>query len=260
MIPSPDSPPSESTFVQTCKAYFVHIYTASGVVLSLLILLAILEKDYRMAYIWMIAATGIDATDGYLARHWEVKRHAPSIQGADIDNIVDYLNYTFLPLFLIGHAKLVPGPVWVWVSFAMLTSLFGFANADAKQAEEGFFLGFPSYWNIVAGYMHVATTPISPYLSLFFLLLLGTLTVAPLRFVYPTRIPYLRKTFLIGAVLWAVSLFAMFWFYPPGDSTHASQAPLWLIWSSFLYPVFYMSASVWLDFRARRRKAAQSAT
>lgn len=185
--------PTEYSLTRRILCYALHLYTASGILFSVLILMAIINKDLYAAYMWMLVATVIDSTDGFIARKLEVKKVLPHIYGGDLDNIVDYVNYTFLPLFLIAHAGLIPQPAWLWVSFPMIASLFGFANANAKQAEEGFFLGFPSYWNFVAIYVHLIMTPISPYFSLSVLMILTVLTVSPMRFAYPSRMPRFQK-------------------------------------------------------------------
>jgi phosphatidylcholine synthase len=208
---------------------------------------------------WMLIATIIDSTDGFLARKLQVKKVLPHIDGGEIDNIVDYINYTFLPLFFIAHAGLIPNG-YFWISFPIIASLFGFSNTDAKQADEGFFLGFPSYWNFVALYAHVAMTPISPYFSLAVILFLTVLTVAPLRFAYPSRMPHFQKTFVWGAILWTISFLAIFIVYPPGNNALKPETPLWLAWVSITYPLFYCLFSVYLDFAARARSRTQPAS
>ncbi|MEM1008661.1 MAG: hypothetical protein AAGJ35_06610, partial [Myxococcota bacterium] len=217
--------PAHYSTTRKLLCYALHLYTASGVVFGLLILLAILRRDYNMAYFWMVVATVIDSSDGAFARWLEVKKVVPHVSGGDIDNIVDYMNYTFFPLFLVAHAGLLPQPVWLWISFPLVASLFGFANVNAKQSQKGFFLGFPSYWNFVAIYIHIAMTPISPYFSLAVLLTLSILTVSPVRFAYPSQMPRFRKTFIWGAILWTVSFLAILVFYPPGSDPLRPQTP-----------------------------------
>ncbi|MCB9644691.1 MAG: CDP-alcohol phosphatidyltransferase family protein [Myxococcales bacterium] len=245
------TPKGEYSLTRRILCYALHLYTASGIFFAVLILMAIINKDYKWAYLWMVVATVIDSSDGYLARKLEVKKVLPHINGGDLDNIVDYVNYTFLPLFLIAHAGLIPQPAWLWVSLPMMASLFGFANADAKQAEEGFFLGFPSYWNFVAIYVQIVMTPISPYFSLAVLMILTVLTVSPLRFAYPSRMPRFQKTFIWGAILWTISFVAIIVLYPIGEKV---RPPMWLALASISYPLFYCLFSMYLDFDARRRK------
>ena len=63
-------------------AYLVHVYTASGAVCSLLAMLAVVRHDYRQALLWLLVATIVDATDGWLARRARVDLHARLIVGA----------------------------------------------------------------------------------------------------------------------------------------------------------------------------------
>src|ERR671916_3331022 len=135
-------------------AALVHVYTASGVLFALAATIEICSSapDPRLVFVLLAAAVLVDATDGPLARRAEVKRWLPSIDGRTIDDIVDYLTFTFLPLLLVWRMGWLPEPAALWVVPALLASLFGFANTGAKDEEGGFFLGFPSYWNVVAIY------------------------------------------------------------------------------------------------------------
>ena len=47
------------------------------------------------------------------------------------------------------------------VAAVLLSSVYGFAAADAKT-EDHFFTGFPSYWNIVALYLYAFRLPDRP--------------------------------------------------------------------------------------------------
>ncbi len=113
--------------------------------------------DYRTALFWLATATVIDATDGVLARALRVKERLPWFDGAKLDDLVDYLTYVFVPVFLIVRAELVPPALSLWIGGAVLiASGYGFSRDDAKVATtDYFFTGFPSYWNIAALYLYV---------------------------------------------------------------------------------------------------------
>ena len=49
-------------------AWCVHIFTASGVIVGLLALAAIVNHNYRAAFLWLFIAVLIDTVDGTLAR------------------------------------------------------------------------------------------------------------------------------------------------------------------------------------------------
>jgi phosphatidylcholine synthase len=90
------------------SAWLVHTFTASGAIVAFLGVVAVLSSNYRAAFLWMLAAMAIDATDGLLARALRVKERLPDIDGARIDDTVDYLTFVFLPMLLLYHAGAFP--------------------------------------------------------------------------------------------------------------------------------------------------------
>ncbi len=149
----------------------------------------------------MIVAVLIDATDGTFARKFRVKDVVPHIDGRKLDDIVDYLNYTFLPLLMVGSADWLPSPTWLWASVPLVASVFAFVHTGAKEETNGFFLGFPSYWNVFAFYTAVWLSGFGQGIVLAIALVLSGLSVLPLRFVYPNRAPRWRALFVGGARL-----------------------------------------------------------
>ena len=71
------------------KAVFVHLYTASGAVLALLMLVAASQGEVVKALWLMFISLLIDSTDGLLARRFRVSEALPFFDGALLDNIVD---------------------------------------------------------------------------------------------------------------------------------------------------------------------------
>ncbi len=227
-------------------AYGVHVFTALGVAASAWMIAAIAVGDYRTTFLLMVAAVMIDAVDGTLARRFRVKEVCPEIDGRKLDDIVDYLNYTFVPLLLVCHAGWLPWPAWAWAAVPLITSLFGFAHTGAKEEEAGFFRGFPSYWNIVVLYVALWLHTYGTLLVLGIVLGLSLLTVLPVRFVYPNRPPRWVPLFLGGAVAWLICLLAMIWQYP-----HVSPT---LLAVSLVYPAVYVVLSAYLDIVQRRSR------
>ena len=131
----------------------VHLYTASGSVLALLIVIAAFDGNAVTA-LWIgLVALVVDGTDGMLARHLRVKETIPWFDGARLDDIVDYLTYVFAPMVLLWTTGPAAGrPTgWVLAALPLLASSYQFCRVDAKT-DDHFFLGFPSYWNVVAFY------------------------------------------------------------------------------------------------------------
>jgi phosphatidylcholine synthase len=228
-------------------AYGVHAYTATGLLCGALIAADIVRGNYRRSFVWMILAVLIDATDGTFARKLRVKEVVPHIDGRKLDDIVDYLNYTFLPLLMVGSAGWLPQPSWFWVTIPLVASVFAFVHTGAKEESNGFFRGFPSYWNVFAFYTAVWLAELGQGVVLAFALALSGLSVLPIRFVYPNRAPRWRGLFIGGGVVWLLIIAAILWYYPK------ASIPNGLLWLSAVYPAFYVVASVYLDWRLRPR-------
>jgi phosphatidylcholine synthase len=237
-------------------AYLVHVYTASGVLFALLATVELCRQtpDPRRVFAWLVVALFIDSTDGVLARRARVKERTPAIDGRKIDDLVDYLTFTFVPLLLVWRMGWLPGAsagtetsLWslVWIAPALVASLFGFANLGAKDEGQGLFLGFPSYWNLYAYYAGFWSTHGAAWLSAALLVLFTALTLLPVRFAYPNLAPRpWRLPLLVGGGLWAVVLVGLLPWYP--------DVPEWVLWTSLVYPAFYVGVSVWLDVRTPR--------
>lgn len=230
--------------LRTVLAIAVHLYTASGLAVAMAAAIAIFEGDYRLAFLALLVSVVIDATDGTLARAADVRRYTPWIDGRKLDDIVDYVNYTFLPVLLIWHAGWLPQPAWLICALPLIASSFAFVHEGAKEESRGFFRGFPSYWNVVAFYFALFFEQQSgSWVAAAILMFLSLLSVAPICFVYPNRPPCWKPVFLGGAIAWCLILLAMVLQYPSVNG--------WLLSFSLVYPVFYVAASIYLDIRTR---------
>jgi len=238
-----------SAFVARARAYAVHLLTASGIVAALLAVAELFDDapDERVVFAWLVVAVVLDAVDGPLARAWDVKQFAPDIDGRTIDDIVDYLTFTFIPLLLVwrmGWVPFAPGLSGAaWIVPALLASLLGFANVGAKDEAAGYFRGFPSYWNIAAFYAGLAYYGLGEtgqWLNGVLLLALAALTVSPVRFLYPNLTPRPWKLpVMLGAAAWLAVLLGMLLAY--------REVPGWVVWVSLIYPAFYTTLSIWID-------------
>jgi len=232
---------------QRVRAHAVHVFTASGVALAFLAAQELCRPrpDARLVFALFAGTVLIDALDGPLARAWNVKKFAPAIDGRTIDDILDYITYTFLPLLLVWRMGWIPEPGALFVIPALIASLFGFANTAAKDEAGGFFLGFPSYWNVVAFYAGLVHHLHGPWPNAVMLLALAALTVMPVRFLYPNLAPRPWKMpLLAGAALWLAVMIVMLADYP--------HPPGWLFALSLVYPAFYTMMSILLSRRAPR--------
>jgi phosphatidylcholine synthase len=248
-----------SSFFSRARAYAVHLLTASGVVAAFLAVAELFDHapDERVVFGWLVLTVVIDALDGPLARAWDVKRLAPDINGRTIDEIVDYLTFTFVPLLLVWRMGWVPSAPGIagmaWIVPALLASLLGFANVGAKDEAAGYFRGFPSYWNIAAfyaGLVFYGLGETGQWLNALVLLTLAALTVSPVRFLYPNLTPRPWKLpVMLGAMAWLAALLAMLPVY--------RRVPGWVVGVSLIYPTFYAILSILLDPHRNRRVRAR---
>jgi phosphatidylcholine synthase len=207
-------------------------------------------ESFRQAFLLMLVATLIDATDGTFARRIRIKEVLPGFDGRRLDDLVDFLTYTCLPLVLIWRAQLLPEGWAICLLLPLLASAYGFCQVSVKT-DDGFFLGFPSYWNLVAFYLYVLQ-PLPGWFTLGVVVVFSLLTFVPSRYLYPSQRGRLNwVTNVLGAV-WALLLTWILWTMPAEMSADSSTRPL-ALWSLF-FPVWYLGASWILSVRFWRRK------
>ena len=226
-------------------AWFAHFYTALGFVCAAGIVVLIVRGDdlsFRLAFGLMMIATAIDATDGWLARAARVREVLPNFDGSALDNLIDFHTYTSLPLFLLWRAgTLSGGQAWLLL-LPLLASAYGFSQVNAKTGD-GFFVGFPSYWNIVAFYLYVLGTP--EWVSASVIAILSILTFVPTYYIYATRGGPFARLINVGAAVWFVMLGVVL------AGTPDLARPLALV--SLIYPLMYLALSAVVTVQRRVR-------
>ncbi|HKK43989.1 MAG TPA: CDP-alcohol phosphatidyltransferase family protein [Balneolaceae bacterium] len=216
-------------------AYGVHVFTALGAALGLWAIILTYDGFFQKA-LWVLAASVIiDSIDGTLARAADTKTNAPKIDGGLMDNIVDFVTWTAAPLLWIYATMHLP--VWVLLICAV-ASAFGFSNTRAKT-DDNFFLGFPSYWNIVVLYIFLLNLPLQFASSI--LLMFAAVTFLPVKFLYPSRTDFLQMLTLILGSIFALQLLALLYYF--------DKSPAWFIYTSFIFPFYYFGLSFYLNFK-----------
>src|SRR6056297_235217 len=131
------------------RALLVHLLTATGAVFAMLAMLAAIDRNWEMMFLWLVVAFAVDGIDGPLARKYHVQTNAPEFDGVLLDLIIDYLTYVFIPAFALFSTDLLPG--WTgWVAILVITfaSVVYFADTRMKTEDKSF-EGFPACWNMV---------------------------------------------------------------------------------------------------------------
>lgn len=232
---------NKSSLPRRSLGWMVHAFTASGACIGMLSLLAIYDGRYMLALWLMIAAICVDSVDGMFARMVKIKDVVPEIDGALLDNIVDFVNYTIVPCFFLLVSGMLPDTWRVLCVIAIIfASSYQFTQCDAKTSDH-FFKGFPSYWNIAVIYLFF--WQMSPMTNMIILLVLSVLSFVPIKYVYPSRLDYLtnnrymRYGMILITVMWAAATSGLLWLYP--RTSHL------LVGVSLGYVLVYMAISLY---------------
>lgn len=222
-------------------AWSVHIYTASGALWGLLAILAAVEGKMMTSFAWMCVTLFVDGVDGTLARRFRVKDVVPTFDGALLDNMVDYFTYVLVPLIVVYMAEMVPDQLLIaTITFVSLSSAYQFCQVDAKT-DDHFFMGFPSYWNVVIMYLFLLGA--GQWTTFIVLLLCAVLVFVPIKYIYPSRTKRFQKTTLFLNLVWTIMFIFGMVLYP--------NLPIWLMPASLFFIVYYVGASLYLTFESR---------
>lgn len=205
--------------IETFRAYSVHMFTATGAVFAMLAMLAAVDAEWSLMFLWLVVALIVDGIDGPMARKYDVKTKAPIIDGVLLDLIIDYLTYVFIPAFALFNSGLLPG--WTgWTAIIVITfaSVLYFADTRMKTADASF-SGFPSCWNMVA----LVAFAIRPdlWLILGIVIALSVTMFLRVKFVHPVRTQRWRALTLPMALVWVglATVAAWFDFHQPPPVT-----------------------------------------
>lgn len=188
------------------RAWSVHILTMSGAACGFLALINITASNPKNAIWWLIVALIIDGIDGTLARKFQVTEHLPHVDGATIDNIVDYFTYVIIPAYYIWWFGLVPEGWATPAALAIImTSQYHFSDLRHKT-HDNYFRGFPALWNLVVFGFYVFEP--TPMMALGIIAALSLATFVPIKFVHPFRVTRLRRTSLTVAAIGSIALVA----------------------------------------------------
>ncbi len=214
------------------RAYLVHMLTATGAVLAMLAMLAAVNEEWDMMFLWLVVAFFVDGIDGPLARKFDVETNAPQIDGKLLDLIIDYLTYVFIPAFALFKSGLLPG--WTgWVVIILLTFASALYFSDTRmKTKDNSFLGFPGCWNMVVIVFFALSPNFWVILAITVILSIGMFV--PIKFVHPVRTLRWRAITLPMALAWTFFAGWAAWvdFYPES----------WAHWGLVISSVYLISA------------------
>jgi len=200
----------------------------------MLAMLAAVEGEWDLMFLWLVVAFFVDGIDGPLARKYHVKHNAPEFDGVLLDLIIDYLTYVFIPAFALFASGLMDGWTgWVAIIVITFTSAMYFADTRMKTKDNSF-SGFPGCWNMVV--LVIFALEPNFWISLVLVSVLAITMFLPLKFVHPVRTERWRIVTLPMAVAWTFFAGWAAWvdFYP--DS--------WAHWGLITTSIYLVFAGV----------------
>ncbi|NPV75209.1 MAG: CDP-alcohol phosphatidyltransferase [Anaerolineae bacterium] len=222
------------------RAWAVHFYTSLGLPFAFLALDALYKENAHLMFIYLAICMFIDSTDGTLARSWKVTTWVPQFDGRRLDDIIDYMTYAFIPLFFSYRFGLVTGEGGLFTLFiVMIAAVYGFCQKAAKT-NDGYFTGFPNYWNIVIFYLYLLGTP--PVINSIILLVFAALIFVPVGYASFSTI-HLRRLVVTVSGLYGVVLLFMLILW--------DRLTLPIILISMAFPLLYTAISLYLHFTRR---------
>ncbi|NLW94957.1 MAG: CDP-alcohol phosphatidyltransferase [Chlamydiae bacterium] len=219
-------------------AWGVQAYTALGLAAGFFAVRAWLDGSPRQAFLLLTLSTIIDATDGPLARRFETRRLLPEFNGRRLDDIVDFLNFVLVPSLILAVAEMLPERQWAWALVPVVASAYGFCQERAKT-DDGFFTGFPSYWNVVVFYLYLLGC--GKAFNLAIVLLFSAMVFVPVKYIDPFKTKPLRLLTAPLTVLWGLSILWLVF--------TAKRADPFIVRASLAYPIYYFLASFWINLR-----------
>jgi phosphatidylcholine synthase len=215
-------------------ALAVHLLTASGVVFAMLAMLAAVDGEWSLMFLWLVVAFAVDGIDGPLARKYDVQRHAPQLDGELMDLIIDYITYVFIPAYALFKSDLLPGWTgWIAIIVIVYASVVYFADTRMKTKDKSF-AGFPGCWNMVVLVLF-ATSP-GYWVILAVVAVLAVAMFTNLKFVHPVRTRRWRAVTLPVAFAWtAFAGWAAWVDFAPGS---------WATWGLVATSLWLVSAGI----------------
>jgi phosphatidylcholine synthase len=218
------------------RAWGVHFYTSLGLAAALFALISIFSGNPQTFFILQGIALFIDSTDGFFARRWNVKHWAPELDGRKLDDITDYLNYTFLPVAFAYKFGLITD-AWIAVLVVVLiTSVYGFCQSGAKTSD-GYFTGFPNFWNIVVFYLYFFNLPVP--VNAVIMVAFSAFIFLPIKFLSYSS-PILRGSSYILSFLYIIILGIIV--------VNIYNLDIRLLWLSLIGPVYYLASALYIQF------------
>ena len=180
-------------------AWFVHAFTASGIIPAFYAIVAISNQDFLTAFVMLMITHFIDGVDGTLARMARVQEVLPWMSGKMMDSVIDFSTYALIPAYALYMAP----QLWpeidmirdITVCLVVLVSTLYYGKTG-MVSNDYYFVGFPVLWNWVAFYL-LYVFDWNPWMNIIFIWSCAILHFVPIKFLYPSRATSWKKTNLV---------------------------------------------------------------
>jgi phosphatidylcholine synthase len=212
------------------SAWAVHALTASGVIVGMVGLDAVIDGHARAAILWLVVALLLDGVDGPIARKLDVRNRIPTLNGNALDLIIDYFTCIIVPVAFLDRFNVLPDNTIATSGFVILfVSALWMARTD-QETPDGWFRGFPAEWNVVIPTLYLIDA--SKWFNLAVCAVLCILTLSRVNFPHPISVREQRPISLafmflwIGSMTWlAIAQHQITWL-----RIILIVSPLWTVW------------------------------
>ncbi|MGB8859774.1 MAG: CDP-alcohol phosphatidyltransferase family protein [Ilumatobacteraceae bacterium] len=218
------------------KGWFVHSFTALGALCGMFGLMAVQDRNYKAAILWLAIAMVVDGLDGLAARRFEVKTHVPRIDGYTLDLIIDFVTCIVIPVMFMLRFRMLPNGPWgaIVASFVMLMSALWMSRTD-QMTSDHFFNGFPCEWNMIVPTLFLLD--MRPVPTAIACILLGLTQLTNWKFLHPMQVRKFRPLTITVTVVWLATVLLMTADLP----IHNAAAKLLLV----ACPLYIVGLGVW---------------
>ena len=189
----------------------LHAFTATGVLVGMAALVAVLDGSARLAIIWLLVAQLIDGIDGPLARRLLPDEATTKFDGYVLDLVIDFVTCVLVPAAFLWEFKMVnhDRSGMIAVAALLMFSCLWFSRTD-QQDSESWFHGFPASWNMVIPTLWLLNS--SPTVTLVVVACLSILTMTNVQFAHPIRVVQWRFWNVAAISIWVAGvLFGTIW-------------------------------------------------
>ncbi len=182
----------------------MHLFTASGVVVGMLALDAVLDGRPRAAIFLLLITQVIDGIDGPMARAVDIKQRVPRIDGYVMDLVIDFVTCVVVPAIFMHQFDMLPdGASLIIVGFVVFTSAMWFSRTD-MMTDDHWFRGFPAVWNLIVASLYLANAP--KMMSAAICIGLSVLSLTTVQVPHPVRASWMRVPTLVVTIGWLVAM------------------------------------------------------